>query len=114
MATASLIMETSAFALPNAAVRSSATKKRQDGDLSIVSADYTIRAEWDTAYVVDVTVVVDCDDSVQAYKSGLSGWKIEFALPVDTKIRGAQCSTSVSRPSLPTRKRERLSPRRSS
>eukprot|EP00961_Rhodomonas_salina_P048922 656735-Rhodomonas_salina.1 len=101
MATASLIMETSAFALPNAgekrvslcrmlplwsgsqdvdltacgviaAVRSSATKKRQD--------------EWDTAYVVDVTVVVDCDDSVQAYKSGLSGWKIEFALPVDTKI----------------------------
>ena len=29
-----------------------------DGELSVVSADYTIRAQWDTAYVVDVTVVV--------------------------------------------------------
>jgi len=57
-----------------------------DGELSVVSADYTIRAQWDTAYVVDVTVVVDCADSDPRHRSGLSGWKIGFSLGDDTKI----------------------------
>jgi len=59
---------------------------RHGGDLRIISADYTIRAEWDTAYVVDVTVVVDCDESGPRHRFGLSGWKIDFLLEKDTEI----------------------------
>jgi len=48
--------------------------------LSVVSANYIIRATWATGYVVDVSVVVDCLNSGRKNRFGVDGFSIEFEL----------------------------------
>ena len=48
--------------------------------LSIVSANYVVRATWASGYVVDVSVVVDCLNSGRKNRFGVNGFSIEFEM----------------------------------
>lgn len=63
-----------------------AAKIPSQDSLSIVSANYVVRAAWAQGYIVDVTVVVDCHNSSRKNRLGVGGFNITFELADGAKV----------------------------
>ena len=54
---------------------------QRSAPLTVVSANYVVRATWAKGFVVDVTVVVDCLNSGRKNRFGVDGFRMSFELP---------------------------------